>query len=618
MASSSDAYLNELKGQSPQLAKAMELDGVKQVYDSCFKHYQEVNNGAIGANDIVSCVWGGNKNANISGISQNPDLAKQVNELVKTDTSGKSVEDSRYQTNSNDSKENNFDEYMDGIKKHREENKSLTALKDYYNKRLQETLYGKKKDITGIQAWKLNGISAYERTVDQKVFYKLHKSQLGKNIINALSSYCIESTLANRIPFVDEDNRSSTRKKNLEKLSIVVDAQKGKTIQASEEWDSCIGNIQHVCYQPNKYEEYDESGNKTGLVLDYSNASLIGICKTNSSFDPNKCPDIVKYSQKRACIVTQYLTEAKRNMAVLDDTIEKYDKLKVTSRVPANAPKFYENDKSLKSIDELTSLTSNEVIESGHAEQNKNESERLQKCLDSPSEELCAGFLKNNRDEELAKLTELKLKQEANLQRLKDIDEDDKESITKLLLSEGYSEEDATKMAEMDGIKSQIEKRYNAKKDAIVGNLADKIDKLTSKGEKLDLSPNSEDIGKLQQLKAEIESKSEDFAQLVHFNNVISGYLNITDSEGNSSRNTASLKRELESNAFNEENQEKNKELGVKKSFNNDYNNYMQIISETGQTLDAEAEDDSDTKDLSVDQINEAILNYFKVKKDAN
>lgn len=613
-ASSSETYLNELKASSSILGKAMDIDGVKQIYNSCFDYYQNQNNGVIEANKIMNCVWSGNINANISGVSQSKELSRQVNDLIKTDSKGNEVQDSRF-VNEGQQKERKYEtgEHTEAVTKLEEENKAFTALKKYYNEKLLETLYGKKIENSKEKLIKT------ERTVDQLTFYKLHKSQLGKNIINSLSSYCIEARIVDDMPFIENSIslRKKTKKSNLENLSKLTNGKEGKTIRASRDWNVCISNLQHICNQPSKYEEYDEQGNKTGRTANYSESSLIAKCESsNGRLKKEDCEETVRYSQRRACTVTQYLSEARKNMIALDETIDKYSDLKISDRAPANSPKFYKDQEGLKSIDELTSLTSSEVIESEYAQKNQEDIQRLDECIQSPSEEKCENFLKNDRDEQIEELAEIKLKQEANLQRLKEIDSDDKASIANLLISEGYTEEDAKKMAEMDNIKDQIEERYSAQKDAIIANLSEKIDKLTMNGEKIDLTTGSKDFEKLQKLKTELESKSEDFAQLVHYNNLISGYLNIQDDEGNKTRNTASIKRELEGNAFSSESLEKNKDLGIKKSFNNDYDTYAnQVLNQTGIPLDAEESDDSDTKDLSVGQINDFILNYFSKKQ---
>jgi hypothetical protein len=597
-------YLQEITEANPTLAKAMDIDGVKVIYQSCFDHYHQGGAGQISGNKLMSCLWEGDDKAGIQGVAKQEELKKEVLAATEKDKSGKSEQSIRYQQS---------------VKVQKDLDPGLKALQEHYKKKLEEALYG---DRSG-DKFKDKLIKS-EKTVDQRVFFELHQSQLGKNVIAAVSSYCIEAELdANDAPMIDEDQKDTTRSNNLKKLHVTTNDN--KSVEAKGDWDKCIMNIQHVCHQPNELVKVDKDGNKTGSITVFSRTSLMEACqdKQDPSLNPDQvdeiCDKVVNYSQERACVVTQYITEARQNLDTIAKTIEGYDKLKITNRGPATV-KFYNSAKDDKSIDDLTSITSGEAIESGYAQANKDDLAEIEKCLKDRDQELCAKFLNAEKDKSYAMLAELKLKQEAAAERLEAIADDDKEKIKELLLEEGYSEEDATQMASIDGIKAQIEEKYAAKKDAILRDMAKQIDSTTVTKDSLDLSDNSEDIAKLNKMKAELESKTQEFAELVHFNNIISGYLEIKGGEDEEAqRNTASIARELEGNAFTQENLKKAEDLNLTNRTKKSYDDYASVISKTGVELDPNASSGDETsKNLSVDQINDYLLNYFQKDRSQN
>ncbi|EQC51764.1 hypothetical protein [Bacteriovorax sp. DB6_IX] len=590
-------YLKQVADENPTLKAAMKIEGVETIYKNCFDHQYQSSGGTISGSRLMSCLWEGDQAAGIQGVSANEELKKQVLESVEKDSKGKEVDSIRYQQI---------------VKTKKETEPGLKALQDYYSKKLDEALYG---DRT--QANYKDKLVKSERTVDQRVFFELQKTQLGKNLVAALSSYCIEaknyqigsSFYATIIP-EDKTQRQSQRKNNLRKLKQL--SATGKDLQASQEWSVCLANIQHMCHQPSTVYMMDDSGNKTPIPgINFSQGSLVNECL--SQFPQNErdqkrdmCQDDINYSKSRACEVTQYITESRQNIIALDKTIEKYDELRDGKN--KGTINFYSGNKSGESIDDLTSITSNEVVSSGYAQAVKTQAEEMDKCLRENDEELCKQYLNNNKDEAYRMIAEVKLKQEAVSEKLKNIEDGDTEKIKALLLEEGYTEEDAQQMATIDGIKDQINERYDAKKQAIIDQLSAKIEATTTKGDNFNMA---EDQAKIENLQNELKQKPQEFAELVHFNNIVSGYLKIDNGE-EQTQNTASIARELESNAFTRENLEASAELGLTNRQGGSYDDYANIVSSTGVSLDPGSYDDGGEKTLNTDNINDNLLNYFK------
>jgi len=594
-------YMKQISEQNPTLQRAMEIEGVRPIYKQCFDLQYKAGNGTVSGSALMGCLWDGTADGSIQGVSQNAELQKKVLESVEKTADGKEVNSIRYQQN---------------VKTQKKANPGMQALQEYYKKKLDEALYGDKNP----ENYKDKLIKS-ERTVDQRIFFELHQSQLGKNLVAAVSSYCIDAHLSGELPFIhsDESKRKAHRLNNMQSLQDV----QGDKIGASKNWSICLANIQHMCHRPSEIAELDKDGNKTNnVVRKFSKASQQNSCEASSSLagtNPNKkeanCDKVLETTQIRACEVTQYITESRQNLIAIEKTLENYDKLAVTTRNPANV-KIYSGSESGHTVDDVTSITSKEVLDSGYAQANKDLSEEMKKCTEQNDEEACKQYLNQNKEEAYGILAEVKLKQEAVAQKLRDIDEKDTEKIKELLLEEGYSEEDALKMASIDGIKDQINERYEAKKNAIINRMSDEIKKTTVSGQDFDMAA---DQGKVVELKNEIESKSREFAELVHFNNIVSGYLNITDEQGQETKNTASIARELESNIFQKDNLEQAKDLNITNNSGIDYDDYANKIASTGVELDPSGgSDDSGSKDLSTEQINDNLLNYFGKKKDPN
>lgn len=592
-------YLKQINEENSSLARALNIDGVAQIYQKCFDDQHGQNNGVVDGSSLMNCVW--------KDVEKDKDLKAQVLETTQKDKKGN---------------EQNSIRYQESIQANKEQDPAIKSLQDMYEKKLTEALYGEQA-TKGNDKFKDKLIKS-ERTVDQKVFFELHKTQIGKNIVAAISSYCIESkkvtlgTASNHSVYMisdDPNERKSTREENLKSLRV----QSGETIEASSKWGNCLISLQHVCHQPENLPVLDKGGNKVSDIKAYSKDNQISGCEKAFSLKSDECTELVGYTNRRACEVVQYLDEGRKNLDVVTKTIEKYDELAV-QRSPANnqipAPKFYNPATADKNIDDLTSVTSNEVMQSEYALKNKEEYERVKKCRENPTEENCAGILNSEKDQSYAMLTELKLKQEATYERLKLIEKDDTEKIQELLMEEGYSEDDAKNMASMEDIKQQIDEKYKARKDAILANMADEIEKTSITGATLDLKQGSQDLAKIQAIEDELRSKTQEFAELVHFNNIVSGYLEIsTEGSDEKSKNTASIARELESNAFTKENIDAAGDLAVTNRANIDYDQYANVISQTGISLDPDSATNEDAS-LQKDDLNESILNYFIKLKD--
>ena len=199
----------------------------------------------------------------------------------------------------------------------KEQDPAIAKLQEYLRKRLEEALYGEAQ-AEGEKRGK---------TVDHAIFLKLYKNQISKNIIMALSAYCMDADAnAGYIIYEDqctdqectcdngEKNRTCTRKRNLASLATVTN----KSIEAADTWQGCIANVQHVCHKTSAIQNNGEKGwsYKGAPSVAIIEIDATGATKTLSS-QTHQAKDY-EYSQQRACEVTSYLKELRQNLITLD------------------------------------------------------------------------------------------------------------------------------------------------------------------------------------------------------------------------------------------------------------------------------------------------------------
>ncbi len=602
-APAAEVYMDTLKESNPQLAKALEIDGVDVIYQKCMSDGSSLVNGVVDGEKLMTCVW--------NDVEKNNDLKEQVIQNLKSNIAPEvkdEVASSRYQDKAT----------MTSLNKNK--SASLLALEKHLQKQLEDALYGER--VGGEK-----NLYKRERGASQNVFFNLFKSQLGKNVINILSSYCIESEMIDNkyflIPLSSQD-QEIVKTSNIKGLAQTkTDASGNQILQSAATWNACVGTIQHHCYQTNDIKEMGADGVLTSTGISYSKDKMIDGCKDADAsgaekFHNGSCDDVVNYTVKRACEVTEYISRARKSLDANEKILAGMDKLNM-GRDPTAVESY--SDKNAKTkIDELTSLTSNQLVESGALAAAKEEGTEFENCYKDGAiqdAEACKDFLQTNRDEKLTELTEYKLNSEASIDEINKLTLDDEEKIQKILIEDGYNEADAKKLASNEDILKEIKNRYKQKEEALQKSVIDQINKITSKkeGEVTEL-----DVDTLKGIESELKSKTKDFAKLVHYNNIVSSYLTITsedEAQGKTTRqNTAMLQRELASNAFNDENLKAASEIdGEFRSAGLKYDQLDDAISKTGVSLDP-GSDSGDSPSVQSADIVKSILGLFRTKNE--
>lgn len=541
--------MTEVKGDiavNSSVQKLIDIPGVKPIYDECKKDNESL------LENIPSCIW--------DKVKDKKDLKKAVMEAYATDN--KSNSDGR----SPASAKTNLSTSKQVVGINYESDPSVAALSEFYGKKLDEIIDPEKALKADEQK---NNVLV---SVRHDKFIDLYKSELGRTIVNAFTSYCIEGDpdecTATNLCTVSEDpeKREEHRKKNIASLKgLDLNLESGD----NKKWIACVGNIGTVC---------------------------------------NSSRSDIPTSKQRACVIVDYVKAARKNLMVADKQIEFYKGLSKegTTSIASNFKGMDENGKA--SSDAILSITKGDVEKSlkKSTEETKKE---MAECYDDKSNtiknvEACKKFLSVNAEENNKALAEFGMRQLAQEEILKEDIKSD-ERVKDYLKEEGYSDDDIAKLTEnkesIEEIRKQIVDRFKNEKEAIIKEMAQKIsDKTSTKDGAVDASA---DLSKIQKIRNSISSRAEDLSNLVQFNNIISSYLTVGEKGGSAKdkqkeqfRNTASIFAESKTMSEAE----------------------AKALQEQIKAANLKENKNSSSTDLQVETLNKSFLNYNGKLKEAD
>ena len=412
---------------------------------------------------------------------------------------------------------------------------AFNKLQEYLYQRLEEALYG---DVQ----------KKVKRVVDRVVFIKLYKAHLGKDIIRTLSSYCIETDSScmgqkdDCTYMIRKEDRERNKARNIKKLQeFTFDRKKS---DAAIYWERCITEIQNICYK-SKGMEWD-------------------------------------YSKRRACAVVEHIKATRQNL-ILSSKIEKgYENIKKGISFESNA-EVYTGRNGQKSIEELTSITSNELINtSGFKEETEKLMKKIQEQCKKPDSKECSQHFPSDEKEDKEVIDEYRIRTLALKKTLENMDKDD---IRQYLREEGYEENQIRKMLldSEEKIKEEINQRYSEMRKEIMAGLQDEMKK----------SSDQTNEEKAIDIYRELSNRGESFKQLIHYNNIVSGYLKFkSDDSSQEGRGLWLIRRELENSAYDDEDFKERKATLLKS------------ISDQGYQMEEE------NLLLDIEEINQNLLYY--------
>ncbi len=504
---------------------------------------------------------------------------------------------------------------------------AVKKLRKYLADQLSEALYG--------EVNKTSGQFTHKRLVDHSTFYELFESQVGQNIILALSDYCLKSnevqvekpdgvdpdgsikvkdgsstktvsTITVYVPVVDTALRTTTLEANMNALkggfmgSGGADDQNSDFSKQRKRYTMCISRINLVCKPPkDSWTDQREREERNG-----------GFTRETP----------IKEDQSReACLVTEYLDRGRQ--ALID--LEKIKKTMASSKgnsgfsIDGAKDSLYQNGrgKDEKSIQELTIHTSKEIQASGMEEEAAKVAEKIDECINAGgSEDECKNFLDTDLEAKQEVLANEFFRVKAQEVRLEEKLKEDEQAVLTYLKEEGYDETAAQEIVdEAGGSEEAIKKimeRYKMQKDAVIYALNKEIEKST-------VSENDSAQGKIRKaeaLKASIEARPKQLAELLQFSNLASSFIEVHakggDGEVTKSANSLAAFTELAgfdgSQRAPSDNSSGGTSVGLFDS-QDDVNKALEKLQgKEGNT----SGDDSKNATLSVEQINENLLDY--------
>lgn len=492
------------------LKKLMDIDGVQPIYLACQKSFAEESQSR--EEKIIDCLW--------KGVKADTKLKKTVQDVYAQELKGaKTTSEGRSPASTSTipltAKNTN-------VATDYESDPAVAALTDFYGKKL-DTILNPEVALTDEER-KNNAILS----VNHRQFIDLYKSELGKTIVSAFTSYCLDTDPATSscTPLqLDECTEKDKSNCSCQSFTISDDANDRK--------DHRDQNIKGLKMADLKTGSGDSDKWQKCIV------SVTKSCKRDSSTILNQSE-----TTKRSCLVMDYVNSARKNIMVADEQITFYNEMAKTQTAQIAGNMIEITDLKKVSTDTLLEMSSTDVKTT------------LEKPMQAKLKDLegcykdgaivnvanCKKYLNTNGGENQVALAELGMRQIAQEGILEEELGSDKK-VRDYLKEEGYStDEIKTMTADKEGIadvKEQILKRYKNQKAAIIKEMADRIADKTAVADGV-ITPK-DDISKLDKVKKELESRSTDLQNLVYFNNVVSSYLQIDDGKGKLTRNTASL-----------------------------------------------------------------------------
>ena len=529
------SFLKEGKGQNFDglFKKMSKIPALKKKIERCQKYYGEKRGVSVEGIRLSQCVWEGA--GEIEGI-EDEDKKKYYEKLGLIEKKGKKKKGGPYLGI----------EAVDVKKKEKStQDQALQALGNFLSEKLRRqflkglTEKDSKKDIL----------------IDHASFNKLYKTRISKNIISSISNYCLNATPEGFVqydPDINENKKliKKLKEENLKKLNKFDKDGKKDVNAAFAHWNKCVVQIKNICRQKNDYDEKEVGKEKFKKELEKWYAGRDDNARNKEDFD---------YTSDTACLVNSTIKGLRRILLKVKD-IEKDYKNEGKKGI-----EFKDSGVKVVSagdVDEMTSLTSKELEDSGFKEKSDEMVEDLkEKCFKQKSTEACKKYvnLKESTKKEDIALLEYKTRLDGLEEKLKNLDE---KAVKDYLQKNKYLDEKSVKLIKEEDlieIKKEMKAEFKREKEALV----DRMNKLIkdrevqekNKGEiDFDLKDTKDTID---QIEIGLKTRAKEYTQLLHFNNIVSGFLDITradDVEETATErvkisNIRAIERELESTA---------------------------------------------------------------------
>lgn len=412
--------------------------------------------------------------------------------------------------------------------------KALQKLEEFYSGRLGDALKATDDKLA---------------MTDQSVFYELAKTQLGKNVITAWSNVCMDAGWVDesgqkRLVILskasDESTWKALRTQNTDELKTTA----GATL--SGQYFKCVAQLPMLC-QKTKGKITGQSAtdgiqaSTPNTTFDYSADDYVAEDKPiltlnenptgKTTQDSSTHSDIIKHSRMRACETVGYVDGLRRQLAATEKlaAIMKDDtslKAKHNGFVGKTGYAKGEVD-----IDKLTTVTSGDLSNSQDSYYNTIGSNvaLIEECKNNPTDPKCANIIANT-EEERAQLRSsgaaFMLESEVIKEQLNDpnLSKDSKKTLLRRIRPNLNVDE-----IDVDVEIAKIKDAYIEERKNLVSSLAAQVKEMETAAGSSDatVAQKTEDVGR------NILSRGNEYVQLMHFNNIISGFFDVEGGKSN-------------------------------------------------------------------------------------
>lgn len=615
----SEMVQGSLELTDEKMELVLEESGVLDKFEAC---KTKLGSKTLDGN-VSDCLWNGIKDANgakIDGFGLEDEEKEKVAKRL----------DDLNSTNPGDNNKDRYESLETGFLKEAKKDPAFTAFQDFMKEKLEKLIYGE------AQNGKLSG-------ADHMVFHDIYKSQLSKNVIAAMSSYCLDADAKDSF-LITESKIKDNQKANIKLLSdttqIQADPKNPQKTQpiAQVNFNKCISSLKDICYTTGDYEPIFSDRRLAELKAELKKLNDQGASKVQKQVIQRSIDRIngpYAFSQTRSCNVVTYIKQLKQNIAAINDLTKKVKDLgleKSGSGFQMGDAKrrqqvaVYGGEKN----EAITSITSKEFAEeSGFKAAAEEEAKEFEKCMKKDAngvmvvadEDLCKNYLNKDKEEAQKLIAEADLRGRALEKKIKDnLEQNGEKGVTTYLTDQGYTEDQIQKMlndpAVAGTLEAQITKRYEAEREAYIATVRDRIKSKTIEEDDKSISQSADSKSKLEKIGTELTEKTDKYTKLIHFNNIVSGFLETKDTDGNLGKNTNAMAMELESNGYDPDAPAPGS--GGRATASNGAETHAANIKKAleGNGFKAEV-DESKTNSLETDQIIK-IFEYDGVKQEEN
>gem|GEM_PF-4377753 len=457
--------------------------------------------------------------------------------------------------------------------------RAVIAMRSFFKNQLEQALYGEVR---------ANSI----HTVDHAVFIKIFETRLSKNLIESITTLCYDINLVTtfsrdngpfiiQIPTSDRDietNRTAN-------TALLADGNRAATL-----WSKCANSIKDAC----SYLEASDGtcGTKVTLAEVRSTPSPSGTSGSAPTSTSTATPatasgargEAVVFcakddnAQRRFCEVEAHMRTTRTSLLMAKELREAFDAKAADSGAFSNTAfrgevvVYNGGGSGQKSIDEVSTVTSKDVSDH-YGSGAQAEAQRLaQACgvaASAPAggatatgaspppssagasafnEAECRKYVMTQEQGHQAEaaLSEYALRSKAQEEKMKQKLGNDRtgEELTKYLREAGYSNERIEQIkanpVEKDKIVVNILKTYEEEREQVIKSMSDRI-KTRTAGQGSGSFSQETAQSTAQQLQTELATEPARYKRVVHFSNLITGFLGSTNSSSGGNNNSVSI-----------------------------------------------------------------------------